>query len=193
MMALEAKHVPPGHKAFIVIVHPHEVANLPNPPPEACYQNGQAIYFIDRAPWTEWYMGVVALHEMVHWYDLFTGWEKPGVQFSDEWVKGEVHAHTIEGRALNRLTSGRWHTMATEMLANTSMHRKVIDGLIIPTEAGLDHILSVLPDAPECEAEAANRTAAALTEILFAQCTDDAERATAYRLHQKLGPNMSKW
>ncbi len=194
MMALEAKQLPAGHRAYIVIVQPQEVENLPSPPPEACFQNGDKIYFIDRAPWTEWYLGVVVLHEMVHWYDtVHTGWEKPDVQFSDEWVKGEVHAHKLESRALNRLTKTLWLNHAVSIFDNPSMRLKYIDNLLIPSKIGLDHVLSTLPDVPECEAETASRTAAALTEILFAQCTDDAQRAAAYRLHQKLGPDLSQW
>jgi hypothetical protein len=195
IVSLEHKQTPPGAKAFLIIVQPHEVEYLGNPPPESCFQHGEKIFFIDRAPWSEWYLGVVMLHEMVHWYDIvLTGVEQPGAaRDSDAYVQGEVHAHSVESRVLNGLTKGQWHEGALAVLKNSRMCRKEIDGFVIPSTDGIDALLSFLPHPPECRDEHNNRNAAALTEILFAQCADDTARAAAYRLPQKLGPNLSEW
>ncbi|MFH1405422.1 MAG: hypothetical protein ABIH21_05025 [Patescibacteria group bacterium] len=125
-----------------------------------------------------WYLGIVGLHEILHWDDVVLSQrENP---FDDQqYLLGEVRAHILENKLLDKKMSGRFFRAIREMLSRESMHESS-DPYIVLNDEGHGYIQSVWPDAPASESEQGLRDASIMIAVLFEQCSTDQERAKAF-------------
>ncbi|MEK7655910.1 MAG: hypothetical protein AAB386_04515 [Patescibacteria group bacterium] len=80
--------------------------------PEANFeyaQSGNGIFTPPPSTFTDQWLGVRLAHELLHANDYLTGVEPPnpkGAGLTDDFVQGEVRAHNLEVRLLDRMSNG---------------------------------------------------------------------------------------
>jgi hypothetical protein len=81
-------------------------------------QSGNSIFTPPPNTFTDHWLGVRLAHELLHASDYLTGVEPPnpmGAGLTDEFVRGEVRAHTLEVRLLDRLSNGAFRKILNKI------------------------------------------------------------------------------
>lgn len=168
----------------ILLVAREEAGNLGHPPQSTfMFSNEGAFIFIESDPWSDWFLGVLAIHEMVHWDDLvISKREEPGTTYTEDWLMGEVRAHGLETAVLDRLTDGRLTEAIADVLGSSELSQAPdASGWRVPTRAGWRRLAKIWPDQPLSLDEQANRDGAVLIACLFAQGKSQRDFMEAYR------------
>jgi len=168
----------------IVLVSGKEVSLLDHRPVAVFTFSGDAFIFLADQPWQDWFLGVIALHEMVHWDDQVLSKRESMSSRDNEWVAGEVRAHDVEIAALDRLTGGKFLTAIRSLVADPARCVKRPGQAFCTTndvEVEQRLIASIWPDQPKSEDEFINRGGSIAVAIVLAQASDQQKKIEAYK------------
>lgn len=184
-MVFDPSRPPPefDDAARLVVMTKDEARHLPNWGGDPFSFSRGDFNFV-KIPMDPMVLGVVALHEMVHWDDIMLSERerRDAPDGSDEWTMGEVRAHLVEDAAARRLTNGALDARVKEVVASPTLC-KPVPGVptCLPTDAGLDRLLTAFPRPPKGPNEMALRNAIVILSVAFSQSSTDREKMDAYR------------
>ncbi len=108
-------------KTPLLLIGPNQKQYLQGKVHSAFSYKDERFYFIQLERWSKWFLGVVALHEAVHWDDQQTGREKKSKMFSNEWLDGELRAYDVEIAAIDHHTNGGFTRTLREASSTSSL------------------------------------------------------------------------
>lgn len=167
----------------IVLATRAEMGFFPSKPTASFFFSRGDLNFVDAWEYEDWYLGVLVLHELSHWDDIVVSKREPpnSRQFTDAWTDGELRAHTLENRMLDRQTNGRFSETLARVLRDERLSGPGPVGapFRVPTEAGQGELLRAFGDTPRSSSEFGNRAGSAMVAFLMLQVGNTGPEARA--------------
>lgn len=178
-------HDPALAMAPVVLLDRSEIGYLGAPAPSAFFYNPAvgAFALIDSGEVSDWFMGVIMLHEASHWYDMTIDHidDPTALAGSDTANRGEVRAHLRESAALDRLTQGGY-TEAVKRALTNPLNVTDVTGASYKTlnRRGLEEVTASLPVSAKSPSEEGAREGDAYVYSVLLQLDTETDRAAAY-------------
>lgn len=152
---------------------------------EICYCVGEggfgAFQFVIDDPWDLQFLGVVLLHEMVHWDDYSLSRRFPPIPEERRTALVETRAHKVSDAALRRMLGPKYGRAVRLVLANPKLSA-LLPGtkLRFPRHAGLELIAGTWNSRPGGKLEIESRGHGMMMSILLQQAKTESARVAAY-------------